>query len=94
MRLQHSHRQRFILSQLVMKRAQINLWSPNFATGSVAWPHDTAIRASMMRHNSLSEELKDPGCIPGTCEMTRATPHCVAYSIAPKVPDNVRFALV
>ena len=26
--------------------------------------------------------------------MTRATPHCVAYSIAPKVPDNVRSALV
>jgi hypothetical protein len=54
--LQHSHRQRFILSQLVMKRAQINLWSPNFATGGVAWPHGTAIRTSMMRHNSLSEE--------------------------------------
>jgi len=56
MRLQLSHRQRSILSQLVMKRAQINLWPPNFATGSVAWPHDTAIRTSMMRHNSLSEE--------------------------------------
>jgi len=37
MRLQRSHRQRSILSQLVMKRAQINLWPPNFATGSVAW---------------------------------------------------------
>jgi hypothetical protein len=37
MRLQHSLRQRSILSQLVMKRAQINLWPPNFATGSVAW---------------------------------------------------------
>ena len=93
MRLQHSLRQRSVLSQLVMKRAQINLWSPNFATGSVAWPNDTAIRTSMMRRNSLSE-VKDLGFVPGTCEMTRATPHCVAYSIAPKVPDNVRFALV
>jgi hypothetical protein len=54
--LQHNHRQRFILLQFVMKRAQINLWLPNFATGSAAWPHDTAIRTSMMRHNSLSEE--------------------------------------
>jgi len=56
MRLQHSHRQRSILSQLVMKRAQINFWPPNFATGRVAWPNDTAIRTSMMRHNSLPEE--------------------------------------
>ena len=55
MRLQRSHRQRFILSQFVMKRAQINLWPPNFATGSVAWPNDTAISTSMMRHNSLPE---------------------------------------
>jgi hypothetical protein len=55
MRLHHSHRQRSILSQLVMKRAQINLWPPNFATGSVARPNDTAIVTSMMRHNSLSE---------------------------------------
>jgi len=58
MRLQHSHRQRSILSQLVMKRAQINLWlfwRPNFATGRLARPNDTAIRTSMMRHTSLSE---------------------------------------
>jgi hypothetical protein len=61
MRLQHSHRQRFILSQLVMKRAQINLWPPNFATGALRWPDDTAIRTSMMRHNSLSEERKMRG---------------------------------
>jgi len=41
-----------------MKRAQINLWlfwRPNFATGRLARPNDTAIRPSMMRHTSLSE---------------------------------------
>ena len=94
MRLQHSHRQHSILSQLVMKRAQINLWPPNFATGRVARPNDTAI-GDLHDASQLSVcRVKDAGSIPGRCEMKHATPHCVAHNIAPKVPDNVRFALV
>jgi len=47
-----------------MKRAQINLWPPNFATGSVAW-NDTGDQDFYDGSQLTVWRAKDAGCVPG-----------------------------
>ena len=54
MRLQHSHRQRSILSQFVMKRAQINLW---LFGGPILQPGALPARMTRAHKLALSVEI-------------------------------------
>ena len=67
-----------------MKRAQINLWLLGIGGFRNRAPFGPPTRMSM-KPSPLPLKWERSGCVPETCAIRRATPHCVAYSIAPKV---------